>query len=452
MKSDTDTIAAVATAPGAGGVGILRLSGVNARDIAAALVGKKAQTLQPRKFHFAAFRDVDDVVLDRGLVVFFAAPRSFTGEDVVELHAHGSPVLLDLLMRRVLALGARAARAGEFSERAFLNGKLDLAQAEAIADLIASGSEAAARAAMRSLEGEFSLRVNALFEAIVRVRAWLEAALDFPEEEIDFLSTPQLAADICALTKQTQELLHAAQRGVRLRDGLHVVIVGRPNTGKSSLLNALARSERAIVTDIAGTTRDVLRETLSIDGIALTLVDTAGLRDSTDIVEREGIRRARAELERADVALLITDTKHADADRALLDDCPANAARVIVHNKIDLTGERAGVEHRGDREIHAFLCARNGEGIEALSAELARMAGTGDGTAGAFSARTRHVDALERVAQHVQAAHVTLSERRAGELAAEELRQAQQTLGEITGDYSSDDLLGAIFSTFCIGK
>lgn len=452
MNRDTDTIAAVATAPGAGGVGILRLSGPKAREIAAALTGKKSKKLQPRKFHFAAFHDADAAVLDRGLVVFFAAPRSFTGEDVVELHAHGSPVLLDILLRRVLALGARAARPGEFSERAFLNGKVDLAQAEAIADLIASGSEAAARAAMRSLEGEFSHRVNALFHAIVRVRAWLEAALDFPEEEIDFLSAPALAADLSALIGQSQDLLAAAQRGVRLRDGLHVVIVGRPNTGKSSLMNALARSERAIVTDIAGTTRDVLRETLSIDGIALTLVDTAGLRDSSDIVEREGIRRARAELERADVALLITETAHVDADRDLLKDCPASATRMVVHNKIDLTGEKAGVECREDHETHVYLCARSGDGVSALSAELARLAGIGDGTAGAFSARTRHVEALQRVAQHIDAAFVTLRENRAGELAAEELRQAQRSLGEITGEYSSDDLLGAIFSTFCIGK
>jgi tRNA modification GTPase len=448
MTQATDTIAAIATASGAGGIGVIRISGPHARAIARALTGKNPK---PRFVHFAAFRDANGGALDRGLALFFSAPRSFTGEDVLELHAHGSPVVLDLLLRRACALGARQARPGEFSERAFLNGKLDLAQAEAIADLIASGSEAAARAALRSLEGDFSRAVRVLLEALVRLRAWLEAALDFPEEEIDFLSAPQLTDELTALRTQTDDLLAAARRGVVLRDGLHVVIVGRPNAGKSSLLNALAQSERAIVTEIPGTTRDVLRESVNLDGIALTLVDTAGLRDSHDIVEREGMRRARAELERADVAILVTDSAHAEIDQALLVECAAGATRLIVHNKIDLVGEPARIERRDGARVHIWLCAQTGAGLDLLRAELRRLAGLGESTQGAFSARARHVHALEIVAQHLSGAAAQLATR-VGELAAEELRQAQQALAEITGEFSSDDLLGQIFSTFCIGK
>lgn len=447
MKQPTDTIAAIATPPGAGGIGVVRVSGSRAHAIGTALTGKN---LKPRIFHFAAFADDDGDVLDRGLAVFFRAPHSFTGENVLELHAHGSPIVLDLLLRRACTLGARRARPGEFSERAFLNGKLDLAQAEAIADLIAAGSESAARAALRSLEGDFSQAVRAIFDALVRLRAWLEAALDFPEEEIDFLSAPQLTEQLAALRTQTDGLLAAARRGVVLRDGLHVVIIGRPNAGKSSLLNALAQSERAIVTAIPGTTRDVLRESVQLDGIALTLVDTAGLRESHDIVEQEGMRRARNELAQADVAILVTDSAHTAADRVLLQDCAPGATRVVVHNKIDVSGEPARRE-LSDDAVQVWLSAQSGAGIELLRAELARPAGRGDGAQGAFSARARHVDALQRVARHLLAATTHLAQR-TGELAAEELRQAQQALGEITGEFSSDDLLGKIFSTFCIGK
>jgi tRNA modification GTPase len=449
MAQPTDTIAAVATASGAGAIGIVRISGPQARAIGQALTGKR---LRPRTMSLCALRNAGGAILDHALVLLFAGPRSATGEDVLELHAHGSPIVLNLLLARSLELGARAARPGEFTERAFLNGKLDLVQAEAVADLIASDSAAAARAASRSLEGDFSREVRKLLDALVRLRAWLEAALDFPEEEIDFLSAPQLATDLGALQAQLAELTAAARRGVMLRDGLHVVIVGRPNTGKSSLLNALAQSERAIVTAIPGTTRDVLREGIDIDGIVLTLVDTAGLRESGDVVEREGMRRARAELARADVAILVTDSGHAAADTALLDDCAEGAARLIVHNKIDVSGERARVERAGGNEIHMYISAQRGDGLAELRTELARLGGRGDGAQGAFSARARHVDALERVAAHLRAADSALRVDQAGELAAEELRQAQRALGEITGDYTTDDLLGAIFSTFCIGK
>lgn len=449
MSTHADTIAAVATASGAGGVGVLRVSGAHAAMIAQTFLGRAPR---PRHAHYAAFRDDAGAVIDRGLLLWFPAPHSYTGEDVVELQIHGSPVALRLLLARIVELGARHARPGEFSERAFLNGKLDLAQAEAVADLIASGSAAAARAAVRSLDGEFSRQVHALTEAVVRLRVWIEAAIDFPEEEIDFLATPQLARDLAALRAHLAELLVGARRGVRLADGLHVVIVGRPNVGKSSLLNALAASDRAIVTDIAGTTRDVLREMIDLDGIAITLVDTAGLREAGDVVEREGIRRARAELERADLAVLVSDDDaNADTDLALLADLPKSAARIVVHNKIDLAAMSPSVRMHDDA-THIWLSARNREGLDLLVAELKRHAGADDSITGTFTARARHVAALEQAAEHLAAADDALTTQRAGELAAEELRQVQHALGEITGEFSSDDLLGEIFGSFCIGK
>jgi tRNA modification GTPase len=448
MNARADTIAAVASAPGAGGVGVLRVSGPLAGAIAQRFLGRAPRA---RHAHYAAFRSGDDGVIDRGLLLWFPAPRSYTGEDVLELQAHGSPIVLRMLLARTLELGARHARAGEFSERAFLNGRIDLAQAEAVADLIASGSEAAARAAQRSLDGEFSASVHALTARVVRLRVWIEAAIDFPEEEIDFLAAPQLAADLDSTRSELLDLLAATRRGVRLADGLHVVIVGRPNVGKSSLLNALAASDRAIVTDIAGTTRDVLRETIDLDGIALTLVDTAGLRESADTVEREGIRRARAELERADLAVLVSDDLSADTDLHVLDEVRATAARIVVHNKIDLADEPARVEQRGG-VTHVWLSARARVGLDLLVGELKRHAGHEAGNEGAFTARARHVAALERAREHFDAAAQRLNIDRAGELAAEDLRQVQHALGEITGEYSNDDLLGAIFSSFCIGK
>ena len=448
MNSATDTIAAVATAPGAGGVGIVRVSGPKAALIAAHLLQRAPR---PRYAHYCPFAEDDGRVIDDGLLLFFPAPHSFTGEHVLELQAHGSPVVLRLLLRRVCALGARPARAGEFSERAFLNGKLDLAQAEAIADLIASGSEAAARAARRSLDGEFSQRVHQLTEAVVRVRIWIEAAIDFPEEEIDFLATPQLAADLAALQQQLSQLLSAARRGVRLNDGLHVVIIGRPNAGKSSLLNAMARSDRAIVTDIPGTTRDVLRETIELDGIELTLVDTAGLRESGDQVEQEGIRRAHSELQHADLVLLVTDDSDAGADADLRKALPVETACVVIHNKIDVAQQAMRREQRDDGS-HLWLSAKTGAGLDLLREELARQAGQDPAAAGAFTARARHVAALELAHEHLQAAEHALLVEAAGELAAEELRLVQHALGEITGAFSSDDLLGRIFADFCIGK
>jgi tRNA modification GTPase len=441
-----DTIAAVATPRGEGGVGVIRVSGAKSAAIARTLLGRDPE---PRHAHYCAFADANGATIDRGLLLYFKAPHSYTGEDVLELQTHGSPIVLKLLLASLVELGARHARPGEFSERAFLNGKLDLAQAEAVADLIASGSEAAARAALRSLEGEFSRRVRALTAAVVRLRVWIEAAIDFPEEEIDFLSAPELRSDLAAVRTDLAKLLDGARRGVRLAEGLHVVIVGRPNAGKSSLLNALAASERAIVTEIPGTTRDLVRETVDLDGIALTLVDTAGLRDSADAVEREGIRRAREELARADVALLVTDAD-GDEDLALLDDLASSAERIVVHNKIDLDG-RVPHRRRSESATEIWLSARSGAGLDLLQAELRSLAGA-DAGEGATTARARHVATLERACAHLDAAESALIERNAGELAAEELREVQQTLGEITGEFTTEDLLGAIFGSFCIGK
>lgn len=448
QADDSATIVAIATPGGSGGIGVLRISGSLVPMIARAWLGELPS---PRLAKLASLKDEHGALIDRALLLYFEAPSSFTGEHVLEIHAHGAPVVLDALRRRVCGFGARAARPGEFSERAFLNGKLDLVQAEAIADLIAAGSDAQARAAMRSLQGEFSSLVQALLAALIETRVYIEAAMDFPEEEIGFLADPVLRAQLHALRQQSRQLLVQARRGVRLTDGLHVVIVGRPNVGKSSLLNALAQEERAIVTEIPGTTRDVLREEVRLGDVVLTLADTAGLREPADHIESEGIRRARAEMERADVVLLVTDAQHMSGDLPLLEATPASASRLIALNKIDLQGtspsrsQHAGIDTIG-------ISAKTGAGLDLLRDALKHLAGASDAESGAFSARTRHVLALEHAQTHVDAAECVLRETGAGELAAEELRQAQRHLGEITGEFSSEDLLGAIFSTFCIGK
>jgi tRNA modification GTPase len=444
--ADTDTIAAIASAPGAAGIGVVRVSGPRVPAIARALLGRAPR---PRHAHLARFEDAAGSVIDHGLLLHFPAPHSYTGEHVLELQGHGSAVLLDVLLRRVCALGARLARPGEFTERAFLNGKLDLAQAEAVADLIAARSEAGARAALRSLEGAFSQRVQALLDALIALRVHVEAAIDFPEEEIDFLADPAIARQLDALRLQLDRLLAESRRGVRLADGLKVVIVGRPNAGKSSLLNALAQSERAIVTPIPGTTRDVLRETVRLDGVTLELADTAGLRATDDAVEREGVRRAQAELAQADLALLVTEAAHRQSDLALLAALPDAVERLVLVNKIDLVGAPAHEDsHAGLR--HLWASVKTGAGLDRLRDELKHRAGASGGE-GAFSARRRHVLALEQVQAHLAHAAGVLATG-AGELAAEDLRQAQHALGEITGSYTSDDLLGAIFGSFCIGK
>jgi tRNA modification GTPase len=442
----TDTIAAIATAAGAGGIGVVRVSGAGARAIAAALGGTVPA---PRYARYTVFRDAAGASIDDGLVLYFPAPHSYTGEDVVELQAHGSPILLDQLLRRCFELGARAARPGEFTERAWLNRKLDLAQAEAVADLIAAGSEAAARAARRSLDGVFSARIESLLAALTALRVHIEAAIDFPEEEIDFLADADLQRRLDGVLSGHADLLAEAARGQRLRDGLHVAIIGAPNVGKSSLLNALAGADRAIVTAVPGTTRDLLREDIRIDGIEMTLVDTAGLRDSDDDIEREGMRRGRAEVMRADLVLAVVDARELESGQVQLAAEVSGHPHVLwLYNKMDLLDPDVLTEDRPDR---LWISARDGLYLDRLRSRLREEAGVGDAD-GAFSARARHVEALRRVGQHLAAAAWHLRNTRAGELAAEELRLAQHALGEITGTTTSDDLLGAIFSSFCIGK
>ncbi|HEX6929392.1 MAG TPA: tRNA uridine-5-carboxymethylaminomethyl(34) synthesis GTPase MnmE [Gammaproteobacteria bacterium] len=443
-----DTIAAVATPAGRGGIGVVRLSGPRAAEFASGVVSPLPA---PRRAVFRRFHDRNGGVIDEGLLLYFPAPNSFTGEDVIEFQGHGGPVVLDLLMQRLLELGARVARPGEFTERAFLNDRMDLAQAEAVADLIDAGSAQAARAALRSLHGEFSARIHELVEALVQTRMYVEAAIDFPEEEVDFLSDAALSARLADVRRRFDILRAKAQQGRLLHDGLTVVIAGPPNAGKSSLLNALAGTDAAIVTDIPGTTRDVLRERIQLDGLPLHVIDTAGLRESTDAVEAEGVRRARAEFERADRLLLVVDSATANPAIPELAELPPGLPVTIVRNKIDLSGEREGIAEEDGRAV-IRLSVKTGNGLEILKTHLKEAAGFQAQGSDVFIARRRHLDALARARNHVEQGAMALETARAGELLAEELRLAQQALNEITGEFSSDDLLGRIFSSFCIGK
>ncbi|MCA7001036.1 tRNA uridine-5-carboxymethylaminomethyl(34) synthesis GTPase MnmE [Dickeya solani] len=453
--SHTDTIVAQATPPGRGGVGILRISGRHASAVAQAVLGKLPK---PRYADYLPFHDADGSVLDQGIALWFPGPNSFTGEDVLELQGHGGPVILDLLLKRVVALsGVRIARPGEFSERAFLNDKLDLAQAEAIADLIDASSEQAARSAVNSLQGVFSTRIHQLVEALTHLRIYVEAAIDFPDEEIDFLSDGKIEAMLNNVIGDLGAVRAEARQGSLLREGMKVVIAGRPNAGKSSLLNALAGRDAAIVTDIAGTTRDVLREHIHIDGMPLHIIDTAGLRDASDEVERIGIERAWQEIEQADRVLFMVDGTTTDAVEPaaiwpeFMARLPHRLPITVVRNKADVTGEPLGIEDVNTYSL-IRLSARTGDGIDLLRDHLKQSMGFTSNTEGGFLARRRHLQALEQAAQHLQQGHEQLVGAYAGELLAEELRLAQQSLSEITGEFTSDDLLGRIFSSFCIGK
>ena len=450
MQSNNDTIAAIATPPGRGGVGIIRVSGPMSKQIAKTILGLCPA---PREASYLLFKDVNNVVLDQGIALFFASPNSFTGEDILELQGHGGPVVLDMLLSTVIELGARLAQPGEFSQRAFLNDKLDLAQAEAIADLIDSSSVQAARSALRSLQGEFSQRIHALVEAMIKLRMYVEAAIDFPEEEIDFLSDKAITDQLTNIITELKNILGQAQQGCLLREGMNVVIAGQPNAGKSSLLNKLAQRELAIVTDIAGTTRDTLRQEISIDGLPVHIIDTAGLRESSDVVEQIGIERAWAELEQADrILLLVNDATGITAvDEAIINQLPQDIDVTVVRNKIDLNNQQASVQE-GSIGKEISLSAKTGEGVELLTQHLKECVGYQNAGEGSFMARRRHVDALQRALKLVLHGEQELKLHQAGELLAEDLRLGQEALNEITGEFSSDDLLGRIFSSFCIGK
>lgn len=449
-----ETIVAQATPIGRGGVGILRVSGPLATEVAQQVVGK---SLTPRIANYLPFKDADGTVLDQGIALYFKAPNSFTGEDVLELQGHGGQVVLDLLLKRILQVqGVRLARPGEFSEQAFLNDKLDLAQAEAIADLIDASSEQAARSALKSLQGEFSNKINQLVDSVIYLRTYVEAAIDFPDEEIDFLADGKIEGHLRDIIGQLDRVRAQAKQGSILREGMKVVIAGRPNAGKSSLLNALAGREAAIVTDIAGTTRDVLREHIHIDGMPLHIIDTAGLREATDEVERIGISRAWNEIEQADRILLMLDStqEHQDLTQVrseFLAKLPAHIPVTIIRNKADLSGEQEGISEEAGYTL-IRLSAKTQQGVDILRDHLKQSVGYQTGVEGGFLARRRHLEALEQADVHLQAGLVQLTEFHAGELLAEELRIVQQYLSEITGQFTSDDLLGNIFSSFCIGK
>lgn len=450
-----DTIVAQATPPGRGGVGILRISGPKAALVAETVLGKLPK---PRYADYLPFRDVEGSVLDQGIALYFPGPNSFTGEDVLELQGHGGPVILDLLLRRILTIdGIRIANPGEFSERAFLNDKLDLAQAEAIADLIDASSEQAARSAMNSLQGAFSSHIHQLVEALTHLRIYVEAAIDFPDEEIDFLSDGKIEAKLNEVVADLEQVRSQARQGSLLREGIKVVIAGRPNAGKSSLLNALAGREAAIVTDIAGTTRDVLREHIHIDGMPLHIIDTAGLREASDEVERIGIERAWKEIEQADHVLFMVDSTTTDATEPqeiwpeFMARLPDELPVTVIRNKADMTGEP--VEFIDNTRYPLIrLSAREENGIDLLRDHLKEAVGFNSNTEGGFLARSRHLQALNAAAVHLEQGYDQLVNARSGELLAEELRLAQLELSEITGEFTSDDLLGRIFSSFCIGK
>tara|TARA_R110001583_G_scaffold51161_2_gene159687 strand:+ start:9170 stop:10537 length:1368 start_codon:yes stop_codon:yes gene_type:complete len=455
MIEVTDTIVAQATATGRGGVGIIRVSGPDVEAVADIILGKIPKV---RYAEYLPFNDQHGDVLDQGIALLFKAPNSFTGEDVLELQGHGGPVVMDMLIKAILTIkNIRSANPGEFSERAFMNDKLDLAQAEAIADLIEATSEQAAKSALHSLQGEFSNKINELVESLIHLRIYVEASIDFPEEEVDFLSDGKIAKDLYQIIDNLESVKAQAKQGAILRDGMKVVIAGRPNAGKSSLLNSLVGKESAIVTDIAGTTRDVMREYIHIDGMPLHIIDTAGLRESADEVEKIGIERAWAEIKTADRVLFMLDATTTDSQSPheiwpeFIEQLPSTVGLTVVRNKADLTGESLIVSENNQYPVYP-ISAKTGLGLQPLKDHLKDIMGYQGSTGGGFMARRRHLEAIDNAEIHLLEGKVQLEEYRAGELLAEELRLTQQFLSEITGEFTSDDLLGRIFSSFCIGK
>ncbi|MCP5079356.1 MAG: tRNA uridine-5-carboxymethylaminomethyl(34) synthesis GTPase MnmE [Psychromonas sp.] len=455
MIEVTDTIVAQATATGRGGVGIIRVSGPDVEAVAQIILGKVPKV---RYAEYLPFKDQQGDVLDQGIALLFKAPNSFTGEDVLELQGHGGPVVMDMLIKAILTIkNTRSANAGEFSERAFMNDKLDLAQAEAIADLIEATSEQAAKSALHSLQGEFSFKIHELVESLIHLRIYVEASIDFPEEEVDFLSDGKIAKDLYQIIDNLESVKAEAKQGAILRDGMKVVIAGRPNAGKSSLLNNLVGKESAIVTDIAGTTRDVMREHIHIDGMPLHIIDTAGLREGADEVEKIGIKRAWEEIQTADRVLFMLDATTTDSEDPheiwpdFIDKLPESVGLTIVRNKADLTGESLQLSEDHLHPVYK-ISAKTGLGMDSLKDHLKEIMGYQGSTGGGFMARRRHLEAIDNAESHLQEGKIQLEEYKAGELLAEELRLTQQHLSEITGEFSSDDLLGRIFSSFCIGK
>jgi len=452
VSASTDTIAAIATASGSGGIGVVRVSGPASQAIAEGILGSCPA---PRHAAYLPFKEADGSVIDRGIAIYYTHPHSYTGEDVLELQAHGGPALMQLLLARCLALGARQAEPGEFTRRAYLNEKLDLAQAEAVADVINASTAEAARSAMRSLSGEFSQRIHAMLQRLVDLRMYVEACLDFPEEEIDFITQGGVAEKLAAITEELHAVFKEAQQGNLLREGIQVVLVGQPNVGKSSLINQLAGEEVAIVTPIAGTTRDTIKSVIQINGVPLHIIDTAGLRDTNDEVEQYGIARTWRALENANIALLLIDAAHGitEAEKSILNRLPAVLPKIWVHNKIDLGTEAPKIELQITdshvEEAHIHLSAKTGVGMDLLRAHLLKLAGWQAAGEGVFMARARHLDALKTVDDHLIQAKQKLAQ---AELVAEELRMAQEALNTITGAFTPDDLLGEIFSRFCIGK
>ena len=443
----TDSIAAIATAPGSGGIGVVRVSGPASVQIAQGILGACPP---PRHAAYLAFKEADGSLIDRGIAIYYAAPHSYTGEDVLELQAHGGPALMQLLLARCIALGARQAGPGEFTRRAYLNDKLDLAQAEAVADVISAASAEAARSAVRSLSGEFSQRIHALLNQLINLRMYVEACLDFPEEDIDFITQGRVSEKLADISRQLQSVFAEARQGNLLREGIQVVLVGQPNVGKSSLMNQLAGEELAIVTPIAGTTRDSIKSAIQINGVPLHIIDTAGLRETADEIEQHGIARTWRALENANVALLLVDAAHGitETEKSILGRLPPVLPRVWVHNKIDLAADSPKcVEQDGDTHIH--LSAKTGAGMDLLRSQLLKLAGWQPSGEGVFMARARHLLALEMVEKNLAQSTLLLTQ---PELLAEELRQAQESLNSITGEFTPDDLLGEIFSRFCIGK